>query len=324
MPGNHLASDDQATDEPTAPLESAEGGFAMLALDQRESLRQMFPLVDGREAGDDALRRFKATATRVLSPLASAVLLDRPFAVTDARPDSLDPLSSLILAADVLDQPPGQGVVATHLDPAVTPEFIGRVGAVAVKFLVIWRPDGAGDERARLVRSFLDVARSARVPSLVEAIVRPADGEEWDGADARHAAILQAAREVSTLGGTIYKAEMPGYLPGDLSRVRDHAERMSEIVPGPWVVLSNGVDQPDFAPGVREACLGGADGFLAGRAIWGDTVADPDTLGALTRRSADRLRTLTAIVAEALRSRGHRPGVPRASRPDAGAERAGA
>jgi sulfofructosephosphate aldolase len=139
--------------------------------------------------------------------------------------------------------------------------------------------------------------------------VQPAAGGEWDGAEARHAAILQAAREIATLGGSIYKAEMPGYLPGDLSRVRAHAELMSEIVPGPWVVLSNGVAQSDFAPGLGEACLGGAQGFLAGRAIWGDTVADPDTLGALTRRSAERLRTLTTIVAEALRSRGHQRSV---------------
>ncbi|WP_329087379.1 MULTISPECIES: hypothetical protein [unclassified Streptosporangium] len=315
MSGNRVAPDDQAIDELVAPLKSAEGGFAMLALDQRESLRQMFPLVDGDEVGDDSLRRFKDMATRVLSPLVSAVLLDRPYAVTDARPGSLAPSTSLILAADVLDQPRGQGVITTTLDPAVTPEFIGRVGATAVKLLVIWRPDEGLEERTRLVLSFLDVARAAGVPSLVEAIVRPATGGEWDGPDARHEAILQAAREVSTLGGTIYKAEMPGYLPGDVSRVREHAERMSDIVPVPWVVLSNGVNQPDFAPGVREACLGGAEGFLAGRAIWGDTVADPDTLGALSRRSVDRLRALTTIVAEASRSRG-----PRASEPDVEAE----
>jgi sulfofructosephosphate aldolase len=147
------------------------------------------------------------------------------------------------------------------------------------------------------------VAAAAGVASLVEAIVRPARGKDWDS-ETRHAAILQAAHEIATLGGTIYKAEVPGYLPGDVSRVREQSELLSQIVPGPWVVLSNGVDQPDFTAAVREACLGGAHGFLAGRAIWGDTVADPDTLGALTQRSADRLRTLTAVVAECIRLRG--------------------
>ena len=292
---------ERSPDELLAPLRADGGGFTMLALDQRESLRQMFPAPNGEPVEDEALRRFKAMATGILAPLASAVLLDRPYAVTDGRPDALDPARSLILAADVLEQPAGRGVLASGLDSQVTPAFIARVGAVAVKLLVVWRPDGQR-ERAALVRSFLDIARTAGVASLVEGIVAPASGQ-WPSPEARHEAILAAAGEISTLGGTIYKAEMPGYLPGDVSRVREHAERMTGIVPGPWVVLSNGVVQPDFAPALREACLGGAQGFLAGRAIWGDTVADPDTRAALTTRSAGRLRALTTIVAETVGTR---------------------
>jgi len=281
------------------PLRSAEGGFAMLALDQRESLRRMFPLVDGAEAGDDALRRFKATAARVLSPFASAVLLDRPYAVTDSRPETLSPACGFILAADDLVQPPGEAVVDTGLDTSITPQYVKQVGANAVKLLVLWRPDGRERERAELVRAFVALAREAGVASLVEAIARPVGRDAWESHPERHAAILEAAREIAPLGGLIYKAEVPGYAPGDVSRVREHAELMSEIVPVPWVVLSNGVAQPDFAGALREACRGGASGFLAGRAIWADTVADPDTDRALSERSVERLRTLSAIVAEA-------------------------
>ncbi|GAA4442191.1 aldolase [Phytohabitans houttuyneae] len=280
------------------PLRAAEGGFAMLALDQRESLRRMFPLVDGAEAGDDALRRFKATAARVLSPFASAVLLDRPYAVTDSRPDTLSPACGFILAADDLVQPPGEAVVDTHLDASITPEFVKQVGANALKLLVVWRADGRERERAELVGAFVTLAREAGVASLVEAIARPADGEAWASQAQRHEAILDAAREIAPLGGLIYKAEVPGYSPGDVSQVREHAERMTDIVPVPWVVLSNGVAQPDFAGALREACHGGASGFLAGRAVWADTVADPDTDGALAGRSVERLRALSAIVAE--------------------------
>ena len=311
MSATHGTADRPAQAATTAPLQAPGGGFAMLALDQRESLRRMFPAVDGREASDEQLRRFKATATRVLAPRASAVLLDRPFAVTGTRPEALG-AASLILAADVLDQPPGEAVAGSHLDPLVTPEFIGRVGAVAVKFLVVWRPDGRTGERAGLVASFLDVARAAGVASLVEAVVRPPAGQDWAGDIERHAAILQAAREISTLGGSIYKAEVPGYAPGDVSLVREQAQRLSEIVPGPWVVLSNGVAPADFPDALREACRGGARGFLAGRAIWGDTVADADTLDALTRRSAPRLDALAGIVAR-----------ESAARPQAGVEGAG-
>ncbi|GIH16576.1 hypothetical protein [Rugosimonospora africana] len=320
MSRSHRTADASATDELTAPLRAAGGGFAMLALDQRESLRRMFPLVNEQEVGDDALRGFKSTAGRILAPLASAVLLDRPYAVTHARPEGLG-ATSLILAADVLEQPAGQPVVATTLDPAVTPEFIRRVGAAAVKFLVIWRPDGRRAQRAELIGSFLAVARAAGVASLVEAIAEPAGGGGWASPDAFHAAVLDAAREISPLGATIYKAQVPGYLPGDFSRIREHAERMTDIVPVPWVVLSNGVDQSDFAPALRNAVLGGAQGFLAGRAIWRDTVSDPDPAGALTRLAARRLNALTVTVAEALRSRGEHRGGGRAPGPDEATER---
>ena len=296
-----MTSDQTAPADLLAPLRTEDGGFAMVALDQRESLRRMFPLVDGAEVGDDALREFKATATRVLSPLASAVLLDRPYAVTDARPAELAPEAGLILAADVLEQPPGHGVVDTWLDEVATPEFIARVGAVAVKLLIIWREGVDVAQRADLVARFVALAAEAGVASLVEGIVRPADAEDWTDNAARHDAIIAAAAELSAAGGDIYKAEVPGYVPGDLALVEEHAKRLTEVVPGPWVVLSNGVERPDFADSVRAACAGGASGFLAGRAIWADTVAEADPEAALIERSTRRLRDLTSIVAETAR-----------------------
>lgn len=296
-----MTSDQTAPADLLAPLRTQDGGFAMVALDQRESLRRMFPLVDGAEVGDDALREFKSTATRVLSPLAPAVLLDRPYAVTDARPAELAPSCGLILAADVLEQPPGRPVLTTWLDEVVTPEFVARVDAVALKFLVIWRDGVEVAERADLVGRFVALAREAGVASLVEGIVRPADADEWTDTAARHEAILAAAAELSALGGDIYKAEVPGYVPGDLGLVEEHAKRLTEVVPGPWVVLSNGVERPDFADAVRASCAGGASGFLAGRAIWADTVAEADHEAALTERSTRRLQDLTRIVAETAR-----------------------
>jgi sulfofructosephosphate aldolase len=283
-------------EELVAALRAPGGGFAMLALDQRESLRRMFPLRDGAEVGDAVLRDFKRTAIELLSPHASAVLLDRLYAVDGVRPAELAPETALILAADVLEQPPGLPVETTSLDAEVTPELIGAVGAAAIKLLVIWRDDGREEERRDLVAEFIDVAERAGVASLVEGIVRPPVGDEWESPAERHRAIIAAAAELSTTGTSIYKAEVPGYVPGDVSRVEEHAARISELVPVPWVVLSNGVQQQDFADGLAAACRGGASGFLAGRAVWADTVAAADPRAALRERSVERLRALGHIV----------------------------
>ena len=292
------------TEALAAPLSLAHGGFAMLALDQRESLRDMFvraghaPVV-----GDDTLRRFKLEATEILTPHASGVLLDRPLAVTEERPAGIAPGCGLILAADVLHHVPAGHIDFTSLDPLVTPAFVERVGAVAVKLLVIWRAGRGLAERADLVSAFIDIARQAGVASLVEGIVRPDGDGPWTSARQRDEAVIAAAAEFSSFGPTIYKAEVPGYSEGDLSRVHDESVRMSQVVGGPWVVLSNGVRQADFAEAVRIACAGGAHGFLAGRAIWSDVIGEQDQAPALRTRSARRLDQMVEIVEHSMRER---------------------
>jgi sulfofructosephosphate aldolase len=78
---------------------------------------------------------------------------------------------------------------------------------------------------------------------------------------------------------------------------------MSQVAGGPWVVLSNGVRQADFAEAVRIACAGGAHGFLAGRAIWSDVIGEQDQAPALRTRSARRLDQMVEIVERSMRER---------------------
>ncbi|RLP75600.1 aldolase [Mycetocola tolaasinivorans] len=296
-----MTDNQSATRTLLEPLESPSGGYTMLALDQRESLRRMFPAqADGTPVTDETLRGFKADAIELLSAHASGILLDRPFAVTTDRPENLASDRGLILAVDVLEQPAGRAVINTTLDSEATVDFIQHVGAVAIKLLVIWHPGRGIEERAALVRDFVDLAERAGVASLVEGIVRPDDDGDWPSHAERHEAIVAAARELSALGGSIYKGEVPGYVPGDVSAVRQESERVTAAVDGPWVVLSNGVALEDFADAVREACRGGARGFLAGRAIWSDTVSTPDPRVGLRDRSTRRLQELTDIVADAI------------------------
>lgn len=275
------------------------GGFAMVAIDQRESLRRMFPLVNGEEVDDETLRKFKSAAIAALSPIASAVLLDRHYGLADRRPAELAKDTALVLAADDLYHPLGQPVLATSLDPFVTEEYAQQVGADALKLLVIWQEDGSSAEREDLVGSFLDLAQRVGTPSLLEGIVRPARGGQWLDHHHRHEAILRAAAELSGYGCSIYKAEVPGYIQGDVSLVREQSERLTALLRVPWVVLSNGVAQAEFARAMVEAVEGGASGFLAGRAVWSDTVRDEQPAAALRERAVPRLRGLRASVSEA-------------------------
>jgi len=61
-------------------------------------------------------------------------------------------------------------------------------------------------------------------------------------------------------------------------------------------VLSNGVKQPFFNDAVKACSMGGASGFLAGRAVWADIVGASDIPKALREVSIPRLQQLAEIV----------------------------
>lgn len=278
-------------------LQTSTGKYAMLALDQRESMRGMFDrLDDGEFVGDESLRSFKRLALELLTPYASAVLVDRPFGLGDSRPKEIAQSCGLIVAVDVLHQRPGKEITDVSLDELVTVDYLHRVGADAVKLLVLWHARSGKDERRELVERVIELASDASVASLIEGIVRPEPGQPWASRHERHEAILACAEELSGFSPDIYKAEVPGYSPGDVSLVAEQSRRLSEIVGMDWVVLSSGVAKEDFAAAVTEAVAGGASGFLAGRAIWADAVAEPDQAAAMRARSIDRLTALTDIV----------------------------
>ena len=253
------------------------GTFAMVAMDQRESLRTMM----GGDAPDERLVRFKLAVARELGPHASGFLMDRDFGFEQVA--AVGP-PGLMLAVDALVQEPGGPVEDTDLDGGPVLE-----GAVGLKLLVIWRDDAERPRRLELARRFVALAAEHGLLSVLEGIVR---------ADDREAAIVEAAAELSSAGPSLYKVEVPLHGKGDAADIEARCRAIDAVVPMPWVVLSNGVELDDFPRAVEAACRGGASGFLAGRAIWSDVVEAADPVPLLRERSVPRLERLAAIVDE--------------------------
>jgi sulfofructosephosphate aldolase len=270
------------------------GGFAMVAMDQRESLRTMFAEAGAGPLGDTGVVAFKTAVARALGPLASGFLIDRTFGFDRVRAGMLPAGCGLILAADHLAQEPGQPVEDTEIDTAVAAPQFDLTGVRALKLLLIWRRDSRREERVELARRFVALAAARGVLSVLEPVVRPAPHEtsRWD----EDAAILEAARELAPLGPSLYKAQVPRRGQGSPNELRRACEALGRAIGRPWVVLSQGVDRERFLPAVRAACQGGASGFLAGRALWSDVVGRPDVDRALAELSVPRLRKLVEVV----------------------------
>ena len=282
--------------EPTdlTALQRPSGAFAMVAIDQREALRNMFAEHTDAPVPDATLIEFKLDAARALSPHASAMLVDRQFAWDQVVAQQVvADECGLIASADHFEAAHGELVGRVTLDRGVDPQAVRAQGAVALKLLVLYRPDGGSEERVSMVTEFVDLCRSDGLISIVEPVSRaPLGGGDWDW----DAGVLAAAEELGSLGADLYKAEVPLHGDGPAAEVARRCELITATVASPWVVLSSGVREEVFPAAVETACRAGASGFLAGRAVWASCIGKPDVAHELRTAAVDRLRRLGDLV----------------------------
>lgn len=278
------------------------GGFAMLAVDQREAMRSMF-LAAGVKGPvtDQHLTDFKVSAAKILSPFASAILVDQQFCYRQiVEQQAVAKSCATIVAAD--DFIPGNGIPvdSVTIDKNIDPQALRRDGAKALKLLVLWRSDEDSQQRLQMVREFNQLCHSQGLLSIIEPVVRPPRrGDKFD----REQAILDAAKELGDSGADLYKVEMPLYGKGTQSELLAAAQKLNDQISMPWVILSSGVDEKLFPRAVRMAMQAGASGFLAGRAVWSTVVGLPDTGLMLSDISAPKLQRLGDIVDEMMARR---------------------
>jgi tagatose-1,6-bisphosphate aldolase len=252
-----------------ADIASTDGVFAIIAMDQRNTLRRMFEAV-GIEASEEDLRTAKADVARALTPAASGMLLDPTFgvpAVTETQ--ALAPGCGLLVAAEPSSRDSYNGEPRIHRDPELNARWVSEQGGDAVKFLVQLRADRFVAQPAEpdLAAEVLDVCQeivtdcaSEGLPSVIENLVYALPGEQLSG-KAREDAIINAAAALDELDIDLLKLEYPGSPDG--------CRRLADVLHRPWAVLSAGVPFEQFSDVLKIAFdEGGASGFIAGRSVW--------------------------------------------------------
>ena len=252
-----------------ADIASDDGVFAIVAMDQRNTLRRMFKAVD-IEASEEDLRTAKADVARALTPAASGMLLDPTFgvpAVTAA--EAIAPGCGLLVAAEPSSRDSYNGEPRISRDPELNARWVSEQGGDALKFLVQLRADRPipASGEPDLVREVLDVCReiitdchSEGLPSVIENLVYELPGDQLSG-KAREDAIIAAAVALDELDIDLLKLEYPGSA--------DACRRLADVLHRPWAVLSAGVPFDQFSDVIKIAFdEGGASGFIAGRSIW--------------------------------------------------------
>jgi tagatose-1,6-bisphosphate aldolase/pantothenate kinase len=280
-------------------LARSKGGFALVALDQRESLRGYLSEVAARPVEDAELRGFKRAALEDLGDLASGVLLDVDYglpALSALNADGGHALKGgLVVAVDRLVQETGGPITAVDLDDRLGPDDMGRLSCVALKLLVIWRPDKATRAAChRLVGMFLERCQELGVLGLLEGVLdepgreraRLGSGPGW----------FEMHRELLDFSPDVYKTELPTSPHSDDELIVDECSGLSAMARCPWVLLSSGIDPDRFPDTLAAACRGGASGFAAGRAIWRAAISPLGYRRLPVGGARERLQSLISIV----------------------------
>lgn len=278
------------------------GGFAMLAVDQREAMRLMFAAAGmPTPVSDSVLTDFKVNAAKTLSPYASAILVDQQFCYKQVvEQQAIAKNCALIVAADTFIAGNGIPVDDVMIDTSIDPQAVKRDGAKALKLLVLWRSDEDAQQRLEMVSAFNQRCHDNGLLSIIEPVVRPPRrGDKFD----REQAIIEAAKELGDSGADLYKVEMPLFGKGTQQALLAASQKLNDHINMPWVILSSGVDEKLFPRAVRVAMTAGASGFLAGRAVWSSVIGLPDASLMLSDVSVPKLQRLGEIVDEMMARR---------------------
>jgi tagatose 1,6-diphosphate aldolase len=273
-------------------LATDSGIVAAAAMDQRGSLQKSLATargVDKKEITPEMMSEFKTAVTKVLTPHASAILLDPEFGLEATKARSRN--AGLLLAYEKSGYDNTQPGRLPDLLPDVSVKRIVDWGADAVKILIYYSPfeDRAINE---VKHAFIERIGAECVcydiPFFLEFVgYDPKGGDEkgFEYARSKPEVVRRSMEEYSKpyYHVDVLKVEVPinaEYVEGSsvfkgqkaYSRAEalDHFRAAAAVAKKPFIYLSAGVSNTQFVESLHMAAEAGTDfsGVLCGRATW--------------------------------------------------------
>lgn len=303
-------------------ISTDEGIIAAAAMDQRGSLKKMIAAAKGvppAEVTADMMKEFKMAVTRILSPHASAILLDPEYGLEAARMRS--PACGLLLAYEKSGYDNTQpGRIPILLEHWSVKRLVEQ-GANAVKFLMYYTPfedPTINDIKHALVERIGAECEAYEIPFLLEFVgYDPQGGDEkgFEYAKIKPEVVKKSIAEFSKpqYKVDVLKVEVPvnmkfvegspvyaGQTAYTKQEALQHFREAAAAASKPFIYLSAGVSNQEFVAALHMAAEAGADfsGVLCGRATWKDGVPvyARDGLAALENwLSTEGVKNITAV-----------------------------
>ena len=275
-------------------LSNKDGIIAAAAMDQRGSLQKSIASakgVDAKTVTPDMMSEFKTAVVRVLTPHASAILLDPEYGLDAAKARASN--AGLLLAYEESGYDNTKPGRLPDLLPHVSVKRIVDWGANAVKILIYYTPfddQQVNDIKHSFIERIGAECESYEIPFFLEFVgYDPKGGSEkgLEFAKIKPQVVIGSMKEftkpqyrVDVLkvevpvnaefveGSSVYKGEKAYTRTEALNYFREAAT----VATKPFIYLSAGVGNAQFVESLSMAKEAGTDfsGVLCGRATWKD------------------------------------------------------
>lgn len=269
------------------------GVIAAAAMDQRGSLKKALAKERGGEITDHMMDEFKSAVTEVLTPHASAILLDPEWGLGASKRRSRN--AGLLLAYEQS----GYDNTRPGRIPDLLPEWSVRrlkeAGANCVKVLIYYTPFDArtvNEEKHAFVERIGDECRANDIPFFLEFVGYDPQGDDEKSLEfaLKKPDIVSGSMAEFTkerYGVDVMKVEVPVNMKfvegarvfgGQKAYTRDeaktHFRKAASVATKPFIYLSAGVSNAEFTESLELAADAGVTfaGVLCGRATWKDGI----------------------------------------------------
>lgn len=269
-------------------VSNERGVIAAAAMDQRGSLQKSLAKEKGSDVSDAMMEEFKTLVTEVLTPHASAILLDPEWGLPASKRRAKN--AGLLLAYEKTGyDKTGPGRLGDLLDHWSV-RRLKEAGADCIKILLYYTPfdpKPINDIKHAWVERLGDECRANDIPFFLEFVCyeEGVDEKGFDFAKKKPEAVIGSMQEFTKdrYGVDVMKVEVPvnmKFVEGAKSfkgpaaytkkEAMDLFRKAAGIATRPFIYLSAGVSNSEFTESLELAAESGVkfNGVLCGRATW--------------------------------------------------------
>jgi tagatose 1,6-diphosphate aldolase len=269
-------------------VSNERGVIAAAAMDQRGSLQKSLAKEKGSAVDDRMMEEFKTLVAEVLTPHASAILLDPEWGLPASKRRAKN--AGLLLAYEKTGyDKTGPGRLPDLLDNW-SARRLKEAGADCVKILLYYTPfdpKNVNDIKHAWVERIGDECRANDIPYFLEFVTyeEGADEKGFDFAKKKPEAVIESMREFSKerYGVDVLKVEVPvnmkfvegakayaGQKAYSKQEAMDLFRKAASVATKPFIYLSAGVSNAEFTEALELAAEAKVkfNGVLCGRATW--------------------------------------------------------